>query len=181
MKTIKGTWFEFKHHNVAEGKYWNPVCRRFTDGQWRAKIREMHHIGMEYVVLMCSSLVYENEAEAYFKTDIYPFPEDMVCKDPIGVLLDECDKCDMKVFVSCGFYGVWSHTYENMTSSEVTARAFKAMDELWDSDGIFPAYHMNKRHWITVLLDGTVPTETVKKLLDVSFDATNVKIKKKQV
>ncbi|MBR6563778.1 MAG: MmcQ/YjbR family DNA-binding protein [Clostridia bacterium] len=57
----------------------------------------------------------------------------------------------------------------------------EAMDELWDSDGIFPAYHMNKRHWITVLLDGTVPTETVKKLLDVSFDATNVKIKKKQV
>ena len=108
MKTIKGTWFEFRHHNTPEGKYWNSICRRFTDEQWRAKVREMRHIGMEYTVLMCSSLVYESGAEAYFKTDIYPFPEDMVCKDPIGVLLDECDKCDMKVFVSCGFYVVWT-------------------------------------------------------------------------
>ena len=141
MKTIKGTWFEFRHHNKPEGKYWNPICRRFTDEQWRAKVREMYHMGMEYVVLMCSSLVYENEAEAYFETDIFPFPEDMVCKDPIGVLLDECDKCDMKVFVSCGFYGVWTHTYENMTSPEVTARAFKAMDELWAQYGSHKSFY----------------------------------------
>ena len=141
MKTIKGTWFEFKHHNSAEGKYWNPICRKFTDGQWRAKIGEMHRAGMEYIVLMCSSLVYENEAEAYFKTDIYPFPEDMVCKDPIGVLLDECDQRDMKVFISCGFYGVWTHTYENMTSPEVTARAFKAMDELWAQYGRHKSFY----------------------------------------
>ena len=65
----------------------------------------------------------------------------MVCKDPIGVLLDECDKCDMKVFVSCGFYGVWTHTYENMTSPEVTARAFRGMDELWAQYGNHKSFY----------------------------------------
>lgn len=39
-------------------------------------------------------------------------------------------------------------------------------------NGIFPAYHMSKRHWISVFLDGSVDRETVSKLIDVSFNAT---------
>ena len=39
-------------------------------------------------------------------------------------------------------------------------------------EGIMPAYHMNKMHWITVLLDGTVPEERVFDLIDMSFLAT---------
>ena len=39
-------------------------------------------------------------------------------------------------------------------------------------DGIFPAYHMNKMHWITVLLDGRVEKERVLDLIDASFLAS---------
>ena len=39
-------------------------------------------------------------------------------------------------------------------------------------DGIMPAYHMNKMHWITVRLDGTVPEERVFDLIGMSFMAT---------
>ena len=45
--------------------------------------------------------------------------------------------------------------------------------------GFFPAYHMNKASWITVALDGSVPDEQIKMLLDMSYDATAPKIKKK--
>lgn len=38
--------------------------------------------------------------------------------------------------------------------------------------GIFPAYHMNKNSWISVLLDGTVPMEQIQFLLQVSFSLT---------
>lgn len=38
--------------------------------------------------------------------------------------------------------------------------------------GILPAYHMNKEHWISVLLDGTVPKNDVCELIDVSFELT---------
>ncbi len=44
--------------------------------------------------------------------------------------------------------------------------------------GIKPAYHMNKNHWITVCLDGSVEEEKIKWLLDISFELTD-KIKKK--
>lgn len=45
-------------------------------------------------------------------------------------------------------------------------------DMLVQQPGIMPAYHMNKQHWITVLLDGTVAKEQVFDLIDMSFIAT---------
>lgn len=44
------------------------------------------------------------------------------------------------------------------------------------SDGVYPAYHMNKRHWISVLLPDA-SEETVRFLTGVSFDATRGKTK----
>ena len=46
--------------------------------------------------------------------------------------------------------------------------------------GYFPAYHMSKASWITVALDGSVPDEQIKMLLDMSYDATACKVKKKK-
>ncbi len=43
---------------------------------------------------------------------------------------------------------------------------------LQETPGCFPAYHMSKEHWITVALDGGVPEDKLKTLLDMSFDAT---------
>ena len=48
-------------------------------------------------------------------------------------------------------------------------------------DGIMPAYHMNKQHWITVLLDGTVSEDRVRSLLDISYNATAPKRRRKAV
>lgn len=42
--------------------------------------------------------------------------------------------------------------------------------------GILPAYHMNKRHWITVLLDGTVDQERMSSLIDMSYRLTAKKV-----
>lgn len=38
--------------------------------------------------------------------------------------------------------------------------------------GILPAYHMNKEHWITILLDGTISKEEICKLIDLSYELT---------
>ncbi|MBR4473508.1 MAG: MmcQ/YjbR family DNA-binding protein [Oscillospiraceae bacterium] len=41
--------------------------------------------------------------------------------------------------------------------------------------GILPGYHMNKEHWITILLDGSAEDELVKELLEISVDLTNIR------
>ena len=61
---------------------------------------------------------------------------------------------------------------------------FKCAPEVIESivgveGGIFPAYHMNKTHWITVALDGSCDEETVSWLLDASFELTREKIGRK--
>ena len=38
--------------------------------------------------------------------------------------------------------------------------------------GFLPAYHMNKKDWITILLDGSVDLEKIIELLDISFEIT---------
>ena len=42
------------------------------------------------------------------------------------------------------------------------------------SDGVYPAYHMNKLHWISVLLPDA-PDDVVQFLVNVSFEATKGK------
>ncbi|MBO7149195.1 MAG: MmcQ/YjbR family DNA-binding protein [Clostridia bacterium] len=53
------------------------------------------------------------------------------------------------------------------------------IDTFWEEDGIFPAYHMNKTHWLTLSLDGSVDNETIKSLLAMSHRLTSAKAKKK--
>lgn len=48
-------------------------------------------------------------------------------------------------------------------------------------NGIFPAYHMNKNYWITVILDGSLPMDKVCALLDLSFELTAKKIRKNRI
>ena len=43
---------------------------------------------------------------------------------------------------------------------------------------IFPAYHMNKRHWISVILDGSVPNDFCEMLIGKSYDLTKPKRRK---
>ena len=47
------------------------------------------------------------------------------------------------------------------------------------SDGVYPAYHMNKMHWISVLLPDA-QTELTQFLTSVSYDATKEKKKRKK-
>lgn len=46
-------------------------------------------------------------------------------------------------------------------------RALVLRDEY---ESIIPGYHMNKRHWNTLVLDGSVPSKTVRELIDHSYD-----------
>jgi predicted DNA-binding protein (MmcQ/YjbR family) len=42
-------------------------------------------------------------------------------------------------------------------------------------DGVYPAYHMTKSHWVSVALDGSCDDEDVKFILNVSHELTKGK------
>jgi predicted DNA-binding protein (MmcQ/YjbR family) len=45
---------------------------------------------------------------------------------------------------------------------------------------VSPGYHMNKRHWITVLMDGGVPDKLILKWIDQSYELVIASLTKKQ-
>ncbi|MDR0726513.1 MAG: MmcQ/YjbR family DNA-binding protein [Rickettsiales bacterium] len=48
---------------------------------------------------------------------------------------------------------------------------------LIDNKSFFPAYHMNKEHWISLLMDGSIKDKDMFALIDISFNTTTKKIK----
>ncbi|MEH6576731.1 MAG: MmcQ/YjbR family DNA-binding protein [Amphritea sp.] len=36
-------------------------------------------------------------------------------------------------------------------------------------DAVLPGYHMNKRHWNTVVLDGSIPKGEIERMIDRSY------------
>lgn len=122
---LDGTFFDFHHHNTAEGKYFNPALDSFAEADWRQKVREIAEIKMEYIIIMATALF----DHCYFDSEVFP-RADIPCADPIEAVLDEADKLGIKVFLGNGFYGDWTKPGVNITSEEVLNRTFRAMDEL---------------------------------------------------
>ena len=44
------------------------------------------------------------------------------------------------------------------------------LEDLIDNKNYFPAYHMNKKHWFTIILDGSVPSDVIFDYLKDSYD-----------
>lgn len=52
-----------------------------------------------------------------------------------------------------------------------------AYREIYES--VVPGYHMNKKHWNTVILDGSIPKEILKDMINDSYDLVFNKLTKK--
>ena len=37
-------------------------------------------------------------------------------------------------------------------------------------DSVIPAYHLNKTYWNSIILDGTIPVEDIKRMIGESYD-----------
>ena len=47
--------------------------------------------------------------------------------------------------------------------------------ELWKTDGVYPAYHMNRKYWISVALDERLSDDDATALIEKSFRLTEKK------
>ena len=45
---------------------------------------------------------------------------------------------------------------------------------------VIPAYHMNKEHWSSIILDGSVPENEIKQMISESYELTLPMIKKRK-
>ena len=53
----------------------------------------------------------------------------------------------------------------------------KALELREEYTSVQPGFHMNKKHWNTIIADGSVPDKLLKEWIDDSYDLINKKAK----
>ncbi len=63
-------------------------------------------------------------------------------------------------------------TYEKDGFININVKVDPQWRDFWRNafPSVIPAYHQNKEHWNTVILDGSVPEEDVKRMIAESYD-----------
>ncbi|MGN0424800.1 MAG: methylated-DNA--[protein]-cysteine S-methyltransferase [Acetatifactor sp.] len=63
-------------------------------------------------------------------------------------------------------------TYERDGYINLNVKVSPEWRDLWRSTypSVLPGYHQNKEHWNTIILDGTIPTEEIKRMIAESYD-----------
>ena len=56
----------------------------------------------------------------------------------------------------------------------------KNMELREEYPSIKPGYHLNKQHWNTINIDGTISDDMIKNLIDDSYDLVVLKLTRKQ-
>lgn len=122
-KPVKGTWINLFWQD-ERNNYMNPKHKDNTDpALWRLKIKELHEIGMEYIVIMAIA----NEGKAYYPSDFMDRAYPAGRESPVEAIMAAADEYDMKVFMSCG----WAKSQlDNLRDPEIKATQLRIMEEV---------------------------------------------------
>ena len=63
-------------------------------------------------------------------------------------------------------------TYEYQGQMRINVKADPEWIDFWRKayEAVIPGYHQNKKHWNTVILDGSVPDVDIKRMIAESYD-----------
>lgn len=110
--------------------------------------------------------------DTYGTSPDYPFDEDF----ETAVLRHEGNRkwYALVMRVSRRKFGFDSDEFIDVVNLKLPTEMFGSFGA---TDGVYPAYHMNKLHWISVLLPDA-HDDVVQFLVNVSFEATGCKAKR---
>ena len=67
-------------------------------------------------------------------------------------------------------------TYERNGNICINVKVNPEWRDFWRRvyPSVLPGYHQNKEHWNTVILDGSIPVEEIKRMIAESYDLVTV-------
>ena len=112
--------------------------------------------------------------ETYGVSPDYPFDDDF--ETAVFRHSDNRKWFALSMQVSRRKFGIDSDEIIDVVNLKLPCEMFGSFGK---ADGVYPAYHMNKFHWISVLLPDA-PNDVVQFLLNASFEATKTKKRSKK-
>lgn len=153
------------HKTKIEGKYSNTIKDKYKE--LLLDIRD--HCFITYYFMYNQS----NRIVSYIKNKYNTNPEFLWEKYPMCGIFRNINTNKWFSLIT----NVNKNKLDNKTEKEVEIINVKIEKELLDKflkvNGFYKAYHMNKKNWITIILDDTVPDFIIFKLIDMSYNLNN--------
>lgn len=77
---------------------------------------------------------------------------------------------------------VFAWIYEKEDNIWINVKCDPEWREFWRSafESVVPAYHLNKTHWNSIILDGSVPQKDIKRMIEESYELTKKRKRKEK-
>lgn len=153
-----------------------PLRIESFDGEYVCKVREAYKSILKRIADTCCTNVFFAFEQANRITnqiyETYGIKPDFPWNDDNGVFrhLDtrKCFSLIMYVSLDALLKNGDGHMLNIINVKIDTSKR----DELYEIKGIYPAFHMNHKMWVSIALDETISDDKIMKLIQCSFDLT---------
>lgn len=146
----------------------------------RGKIKEALDEILEKCFDEVKNLSQKNEIINYMKEKYSDEMEYLWEKSPTSSIVRRKDNQKWyAVFMEVSKKKLGIEIDENIDVMNVRIENHK-LEEIFQINGYFPAYHMNKKNWISIILDGSITTNEILIRLDKSYNLVANNSKKKK-
>ena len=161
--------------NFSDEEY-IPLRIESYDGEYVCKVREAYKSILKRIADICCESVWFASDQANRIANLiyerYGIKPDFPWNDDNGVFrhLDTRKWFSLIMFVSIdSLLKNGDRHMLNIMNVKIDA---SKRDELYEIKGIYPAFHMNHKMWISIVLDETISDDKIMKLIQASFDLT---------
>ena len=161
--------------NFSDEEY-IPLRIESYDGEYVCKVREAYKSILKRIADTCCTDVFFASDQANRIANLiyetYGIKPDFPWNDDNGVFrhLDTRKWFSLIMFVSID--SLLKNGDRHMLNIMNVKIDTSKRDELYEIKGIYPAFHMNHKMWISIALDETISDDKIMKLIQGSFDLT---------
>ncbi len=146
------------------------------DGEYIGKIREKHNKIIKDIIEKCFDInTFKNsqtkEILTYIKNKYNEKPEFLWEDKSSAVLRHKEDKKWYMVLMKISKNKLKISSDEQIEIINLKLPP-NTIENIIDNKSYFKAYHMNKKHWITIILDNKIKTKEIIKYIDISYNVT---------
>ena len=153
-----------------------PLRIESFDGEYVCKVREAYKSILKRIADTCCTDVFFASDQANRIANLiyetYGIKPDFPWNDDNGVFrhLDTRKWFSLIMFVSID--SLLKNGDRHMLNIMNVKIDTSKRDELYEIKGIYPAFHMNHKMWVSIVLDETISDDKIMKLIQCSFDLT---------
>ena len=154
-----------------------PLRIESFDGDFVCRVRDAYKDILKRIADICCTDVFFASDQANRIANLiyerYGVKPDFPWKDDNGVFRH----LDNNKWFSLIMYVKWNALLKDGNTRMVNIMNLKS-EEHYDIDGIYPAYHMNHKSWISLALDDTLSDSLIMELVSKSYNLTRKKRRK---